>query len=224
MSNPIGALFGRSPIRPIEGHMAKAQACVVLLSEFLEAGFAGNWDQASEIQQQIVEAEKDADEIKRDIRTHLPRSLFLPVARSDLLELLRIQDRMANRAKESANLVLLRKLTPPADLIKPVQEYCGSCLKTSEQALRAINELDELLETGFKGREANYVEGLIAELDKMETASESAQQELRAKIFQHEASMAPVEVMFLYKLVDLIGDIAVVSHKVGGRLLQLMAN
>ena len=224
MTNLIGALFGRSPIRPIEGHMARAQSCVALSGEFLEAGFQKDWQQAESIRQQIIAAKRDADEIKRDIRTHLPRSLFLPVARADLLELLRIQDRMTNRSREIADLILVRKMVLPQDLTGPVRDYFNVSLETSEQALKAVNELDELLETGFRGKEAAFVESLIAELDDMETRSEAAQIRLRTLLFQHEQTIPPVEVMFLYKLVELIGDIAVISHKVGGRLLQLMAH
>ncbi len=223
MNNPISALFGPSPIRPIQEHMAKAQSCIALLGDFLEASFSKNWKEAEEIQQAIHKKENEADTLKREIRTHLPRSLWLPVARNDLLEMLQIQDRLANRARDIAGIMLGRKIEIPEELVECVRDYYQKNLNTSAQALKAINELDELLETGFRGREATLVEELVVELDELEHQSDLSQIKLRAMLFQMEDSLPPVHVIFLYKIIDRLGELADISQKVGSRLLLLIA-
>ena len=223
MNNPISALFGPSPIRPIQEHMAKAQSCIALLGDFLEASFSKNWKEAEEIQQAIHKKENEADTLKREIRTHLPRSLWLPVARNDLLEMLHIQDHLANRARDIAGIMLGRKIEIPEELVECVRDYYQKNLNTSTQALKAINELDELLETGFRGREATLVEELVVELDELEHQSDLSQIKLRAMLFQMEDSLPPVHVIFLYKIIDRLGELADISQKVGSRLLLLIA-
>ncbi len=223
MSNPITALFGPSPIRPIQKHMAKAQGCITLLGDFLEASFTKDWAKAEEVQKAIHQAENEADSLKREIRTHLPRSLWLPVARNDLLEMLQFQDRLANRAREIAGIMLGRKIEIPEELVESVRDYYQINLNTSAQALKAINELDGLLETGFRGREANLVEELLEELDELEHQSDVSQVKLRAMLFQMEDSLPPVNVIFLYRVIDRLGELADISQKVGGRLLLLIA-
>jgi predicted phosphate transport protein (TIGR00153 family) len=223
MNNPISALFGRSPIRPIQQHMAKAQSCITLLGDFLEASYNKDWLKAEEIQLAIHNTENEADALKREIRTHLPRSLWLPVARNDLLEMLQIQDRLANQARDIAGIMLGRKIEIPEELIECVRDYYQKNLNTSMQALKAINELDELLETGFRGKEATLVEGLVVELDELEHQSDVSQVKLRAMLFQLEDSLPPVHVMFLYKIIDRLGELADISQKVGSRLLLLIA-
>ena len=223
MNNPISALFGPSPIRPIQEHMAKAQSCIALLGDFLEASFSKKWKEAEEIQQAIHKKENEADTLKREIRTHLPRSLWLPVARNDLLEMLQIQDRLANRARDIAGIMLGRKIEIPAELVECVRDYYQKNLNTSAQALKAINELDELLETGFRGKEATLVEGLVVELDELEHQSDVSQVKLRAMLFQMEDSLPPVHVIFLYKIIDRLGELADISQKIGSRLLLLIA-
>ena len=223
MNNPISALFGPSPIRPIQEHMAKAQSCIALLGDFLEASFSKNWKEAEEIQQAIHKKENEADTLKREIRTHLPRSLWLPVARNDLLEMLHIQDHLANRARDIAGIMLGRKIEIPAELVECVRDYYQKNLNTSAQALKAINELDELLETGFRGKEATLVEELVVELDELEHQSDVSQVKLRAMLFQMEDSLPPVHVIFLYKIIDRLGELADISQKVGSRLLLLIA-
>jgi len=223
MSNPITALFGPSPIRPIQKHMAKAQGCITLLGDFLEASFTKDWAKAEEVQKAIHQAENEADSLKREIRTHLPRSLWLPVARNDLLEMLQFQDRLANRAREIAGIMLGRKIEIPEELVESVRDYYQINLNTSAQALKAINELDGLLETGFRGREATLVEELLEELDELEHQSDVSQVKLRAMLFQMEDSLPPVNVIFLYRVIDRLGELADISQKVGGRLLLLIA-
>ena len=223
MNNPISALFGRSPIRPIQQHMAKAQSCITLLGDFLEASYNNDWLKAEEIQLAIHNTENEADALKREIRTHLPRSLWLPVSRNDLLEMLQIQDRLANQARDIAGIMLGRKIEIPEELIECVRDYYQKNLNTSMQALKAINELDELLETGFRGSEATLVEGLVVELDELEHQSDVSQVKLRGMLFQIEDSLPPVDVMFLYKIIDRLGELADVSQKIGSRLLLLIA-
>ena len=223
MNNPISALFGPSPIRPIQKHMAKAQNCITLLGDFLEATYSKDWQKAEEIQETICKTENEADTLKREIRTHLPRSLWLPVARNDLLEMLQIQDRLANRARDIAGLMLGRKIEIPIELVEGVRDYYHKNLNTSAQALKAINELDELLETGFRGKEATLVEELVVELDELEHQSDVSQIKLRAMLFQMEDSLPPVHVIFLYKIIDRLGELADISQKIGSRLLLLIA-
>lgn len=223
MSNPLSAVFGRSPIGPIQKHMAKAQKCVVLLGDFLEATFVKDWDRAAILQQEIRSCENEADALKSNVRTKLPKNLFLPVPRTDLLELLSTQDSLANRAKDIAGLMLGRKMEIPESLVSAVREYFQESLHASEQALKIINQLGELLETGFRGRKVELVEVLILELDELEHKTDVSQIKLRAKLFELEAALPPVNVMFLYKIIDSIGDLADISQKIGGRLLLLLA-
>lgn len=203
--------------------MAIAHQCVKLLGEFLEASFVKDWDLALELQQQIRDKENTADDLKSNVRTNLPKSLFLPVSRTDLLELLHTQDKLANKAKDVAGLMLGRKMVVPESLVQEVRAYYKESLLASNQALKVINELDELLETGFRGKEVDLVESLINELDDLEHQTDVSQVKLRAKLFALEESLPAVHVMFLYKVIDQIGDLADISESVGARLLLLIA-
>ena len=223
MPSSFSNMFGRSSIRPMQTHMAKAQSCVILLGDFLEATYARDWKLAASLQKAIRKAENEADRLKRNVRTRLPKSLFLPVPRTDLLELLTTQDQLANRAKDIAGLMLGRKMEIPESLVDSFRKYFKESLSASEQAVKVINELDELVETGFRGKEVNLVESFIVDLDKLEHNSDVIQIKVRANLFKLESSLPPVNVMFLYKIIDLIGDLADISQKVGSRLLLLMA-
>ncbi|MFG0380329.1 TIGR00153 family protein [Pseudomonas sp. zbq_18] len=222
-TNPFVSLFGRSPIGPMQQHIAKAHECAANLVPFFEAVMAQDWAEVARVQQEMVRLEKEADKLKKSVRLNLPKSLFLPVPRSDLLELLSVQDKVANKAKDIAGLMLGREMAIPAELQPLIRAFVQRTVDASAQALRAMNELDELLETGFGGREAKLVENLVEELDGIEDDTDRLQIEVRRTLFKLEKDLPPVDVMFLYQIIDWVGDVADRAQRVGNRLEQLLA-
>jgi predicted phosphate transport protein (TIGR00153 family) len=221
--SPILNVFGRSPIKPLQKHMAKAHDAAHLLVAFFKATFADDWQAAGQIQQRIDQIESEADQLKRDLRLHLPKGLFLPVPRTDVLEILALQDRIANQAEDIAGLVIGRRMRIPAKIEVQYMVFLERCLAATVQAHKAINELDELLETGFKGNEVKLVEQMILELDKIEHDTDTLQIEVRQALFQIESELPPVDVVFLYKVLEWTGDLADRSQMVGGQLHLLLA-
>jgi len=222
-NNPILQMLSRSPFKPMQEHIAKAQACAVELIPFFEAVIAEEWEKAEAIQQRIAVLEGEADAMKKDVRQNLPKSIFLPVARTDLLELLRMQDKIANRAKDIAGLMVGRQMRIPEQLQSLMTEYVRTSLSTSEQALKALNELDELVTSGFGGHEVDMVEEMIHQLDDREHKTDELERQVRNALFKIEKDLDPVDVMFMYNVINWIGDLADRAQQVGSRLHLLLA-
>lgn len=223
IKSPIFNVFGRSPIRPLQQHIEKAHQAVEQLREFFKAVQNNDWQKATDIHQIILTIEKDADSIKKDLRLHLPKGLFLPVPRGDILGILHMQDELANLAQDIAGLVIGRKLHIPDEFFHDYQLFLDRCIEASMQARKAINELDELLETSFRGNEVKILENMVNELDQIENSSDEMQIKIRQRLFSIEKDLQPVNVMFLYKIIELTGDLADAAQSIGGRLLLLVA-
>ena len=219
----IAGLFGRSPIEPLLQHYDTVHRCVEGLGDFFTAIGAGDWEAATNARNRIVELENKADKLKKEFRLNLPKSLMLPVPRSDLLELISVQDKVANKAKDIAGLMLGRRMALPTELVPAMTEYLNGAVETSAQACKAISQIEELVETGFSGREIRMVEELIEELDRLERANDEQQIHIRAALFKLEHKLPPVDVIFLYTIIEWIGDLADRAQKVGGRLQLLLA-
>lgn len=222
-SNPLSKLFGRSPFRPLQEHIAKAYAATEQLQPFMAAAIAGDWETARDLRKQISQLEHEADELKKHIRLSLPNTLFMPVSRSDLLELVSLQDKIANRAKDIAGLMLGREMQIPEPLIEPMVEFVRSGVLAVEQTQQTINELDELLESGFGQQVTDLLNEMIRTLDQLEHQADRLEIEIRRKLFVLEKDWPPVDVMFLYKVIDMIGDLSDRAQRVGGRLQIMMA-
>ncbi len=219
----IFSMFGTSPVRPMQQHMAKVQDCINELIPFFEAALVGDWEKAAEEQKKISDLESAADELKRELRLHLPKGLMMAMSRRDLLETLTMQDRIANKAKDIAGLMLGRKMTFPEDVSPLVISFVRRCIDAAAQAQTVINELDELVETGFRGREVELVESMINRLDEIESDTDRIQVEVRSKLFAQEKDLPPVDVMFIYRVVEWIGDLADLAQRVGSRLEVMLA-
>lgn len=222
-NNPILQMFARSPFKPMQEHFTKAQEAAIELKPFLQALLNNDWEAAKTIQYRIAALEGEADEMKRSIRQNLPGNLFLPVPRGDLLDLLRTQDRVANRAKDIAGMMLGRQMQVPEAIQDELVSFLDTAIQTTEQAVIALNELDELLAAGFRGHEVKVVEKLIDELDRLEHVNDEHERQLRNSLFSIERDVYPVDVIFLYRIIDDIGDLANYAQHVGSRLQLLLA-
>ncbi len=224
MANLLANIFGSSPVGPLEKHVDIAYRCAKQLDGFFLAAIAGDWEKAAELRDKIASLEHEADDLKKEIRMHLPKSLFMPVPREDLLELLLVQDMMANKAKDVSGLVLGRKMKIPEGIADDFKRFVSRNIDAAKQARKSVRELDELFTTGFRGAEASVVAALVEELDRIETETDDLQAALRASLFQLESSLDPVSVIFLYKIIELTGEIADMAERVGRRLELLLSH
>ena len=81
-----------------------------------------------------------------------------------------------------------------------------------------------LFTSGFRGAEVSLVESLIDELDQIETDTDTRQANLQSALFVVESSLEPVNVIFLYWVIELTGEIADMAERVGHRLELLLSH
>jgi predicted phosphate transport protein (TIGR00153 family) len=170
-----------------------------------------------------VKGEHKADLLKKELRHNLPKGLFMPIDRRDLLDVLLMQDQIANQGKSIARMITGRKMTLPAEMQELFLEFVGKSVLTVRRALDVINELDELLESGFRGREVDHVEDMLTELGAIETEVDHMQNKLKGILFELEDDLRPTDVMFTYRLIDWVGRVADDAEKVGSRLQLMLA-
>ncbi len=222
MGSYLSKIFSASPLHELQLHMSKVAACSAQLVPLFEALNTRDSIRIGKIQQRIHKLENEADDIKRQVRLHLPRSLFLPVDRTDLLELLSIQDHIANTAQDIAGVLLGRKMQLPTNTGAVFLEFVTSAVAASAQAEQTVTEVNELFESGFRGAEVEIMESMITKLDDIERHTDEIEVTIRARVFAMEDELNPVDVMFLYKIIDWIGDLADDAQRVGSRLQLMM--
>ena len=222
-TNPLASLFGRNPFRSLQEHMRVAIQCVDEVPGLFEALAVQDRERVMQIKERIFELEELADQVKNRLREQLPRGMFMPVDRRDLLEVLDMQDSMADVAQDIAGLLVERSMEIPEAMVEPLLALVKKCAEVCHHAAKIIEQLDELLEMGFRGREVAQVEEMIMQLNEVEDVTDTMGIELARQLFQHEDELNPVSVIFWYRLIEWIGDLADYAEKVGNRLRLLIA-
>jgi hypothetical protein len=197
--------------------------CAHEIPPLFDALAAGDDERVASIKGKIFEREAEADRIKNEMRGALPKSLFMPVDRRDLLEVLQMQDSIADTAQDIAGLLVERPMGLPDFLQEPMMMLSRRCVDTCDQSAKIIEELDELLAMGFRGREADRVEEMVEALNLIEDETDELGLALARRLFEHEDEIKPVSVMMWYQIIQWVGDLADYAEKVGDRLRLLIA-
>lgn len=190
---------------------------------FFEAARDRDEERLVSIKNEIFRLEHEADIVKSKLRSRLPRTLFLPVDRSDILALLSAQDGIADKVQDIAGLVVLRNMKIPDFLVQPLFPYIARNLDAVNLCVTIINELDELLEIGFRGRGAKQVRAMLKELHTIETDTDRLGMEITSILFRHEEEIKPLNAVYWGKVLGLIGEIADRAENVGNRLRLFIA-
>lgn len=213
----ISEVISHSPLAMLERHAGICVDCVKHLPAYFAQAQAGHWAKASTLRSDICRLEGLADELKEEVRSNLPRGLWMSVSRADLLELVRMQDKMANGVKEISGISLGRKLVFPAPLVGDLSAYLAEVVDVSAVILKIIGALRELSRSAFGTRQTNVLLDYIAEVEAGERRSDEMQVMLRSSLMEHEKDISPVDAMFLYQLLSGIGEIADSAEKVAHR-------
>lgn len=220
----LSEVLSTSPLAIMERHAEACLDCVQRLAPYFEAVQAGNWKRAEAIQQEIARLEALADDIKLDVRKNLPRGLWMSVSRPDLLELVRVQDKMANETKDIAGLSLGRQLMFPQQLEKSLFKFIATVTDAAEKAVEVVGATRELSRTAFSSRQVAAISNKCVLVEKIERKSDDMQSKLRAKLRRHEEDLSPIDVIFLYQLLTNIGEIADHAEKVSHRAQIIAAS
>ena len=207
MRNVLG-LFGRSPFKPLADHAERVHETVQLIPELFDAFMAEEWERTQEIYERISKLEHKADNLKNEIRDHLPKSMFMPVDRGDVLLFLKEQDGIADAAEDLGVVLTMRKTPSPDALRDQVREFVGHVVETSGAWHDVAAELPVLQEVSFTGPEVEKTISRINEIADMEWKADQKQWAVSRKLFEHEESLGAVSVMIWMHALQALGGIA----------------
>ena len=183
-------VFGRSPFVPLQMHMDKVGECVHLIPDLIAAYRRGDSAEVRMLSEKASQLEHEADNIKQDIRNSMPRGLFMPIQRASLLNILRLQDKLANRAEDIGVLLTFKQAKSCDGFDEGFDSFIEKSLETFDLARDIIQQLDELLETGFGGAEARKVREMVDEVAAREHETDVAQRELVRVLLANEGSLS----------------------------------
>lgn len=222
MLSTIARLFGKSPFNPLQSHMKKVSSCMKKLTEIFENLQNKKPEELEKLVKELSKLEHEADLTKNDIRNHLPKSLFLPIDRSQFLEILSIQDNISDKAEDIGHLLILYPTSELGDLCNHLKSLFEKNMEAFWDTRNIIKELHELLESSFGGIEAEKVKTIIEQTSRKEYEADKLKHELMKEFFQ-TAENVKTPVFYLYtRLVEEINQISHISEKLANRIRMIL--
>lgn len=219
----ILSIFGKSPFGHLQQHMRKVKECVDRIVPLMEALIKRDYDEVEKEASLISKLEHKADLMKDIIRNELPKNIFLPVNRGDLLTVLSCQDDISDTAEDVGVLLTMRKMVLPEELQSDLEVFLNKVMIVCNQAFTIMEEIDELVETSFRGLEAAKVLQMIDELGTMEWETDKKQLILAKKLLAMEDSLKPIDIFMWMKIFEKIGDLANDAERMGNRLRLMLS-
>ena len=217
------ALFGRSPFKPIQANMEKGRACIERIKPIINAIIDNEPAEFDRLFKEISDLESEADIIKNDIRSHLPKSIFLPIDRRDLLEVLDIQEELPDTIQDIGIMLTLRPLKLPADMKEPLNNLIDEVATVCNQAADMVQEFDELVETSFGGKEAEKVLAMIEQINADETVADGTERAAAKNLFDLEKEVEVLDVIMWSRVINKLGDLADSAERMANRLRLMIA-
>ncbi len=225
MVRNIFKIFARSPFGPLTEHLKKCGETADKVPEIIDALKSGDSALTKKLAKEVMQLEHEADEIKHKIRDHVPKTLFLPVDRRDLLRLLSAQDEIADRVEDLAVVVTLKPDFPvPDELVEELDRVTGLVMDCVKRALEIGDALEDLLEAGFAGPDADKVGNLIKELGRQEHVADKRQYKLSQKLIRVADKLKKEELMLWVELIKNLGRIANAAERYSKQLRNTLAH
>jgi uncharacterized protein len=212
----IARLFGKSPFAPLQTHMTRVTHCMEKLAEIMKA-----LPPSDRMVEELCRLEHEADLTKNDIRNHLPKNIYLPIERGHFLDILSIQDSIADQAEEIGLSLKLRPLNS-SPLLPDLEVLFKKSYDTFISVRKIIGEIYELLESSFGGIEAEKVKLMVELTALKEYEAKKFQRTLKTKLFAQGEGLSAPDFYLFAKLIEDIGNISIISERLANRIRMVL--
>lgn len=218
----IARLFGQSPFAPLQSHINKVASCMEKLTTMIGTLGTADKKMIETLSAELSEYEHEADLAKNDIRNHLPKSIFLPIDRGQFLEILAVQDSIADRAEEVGILFTLHPLEHYQQFERSFTAFYALALETFNSSLKIMREVEELIESSFGGVEAEKVKAMVEETAYKEHKATLAKHALLKQIFSSGTTLSPPAFYIWMKVIEAISNISGSSERLANRIRMIL--
>ncbi|MCH9617274.1 MAG: hypothetical protein SP4CHLAM5_07980 [Chlamydiia bacterium] len=220
--NIFSSLFPRTPLSHLQLHMEKTCACLAKLKELCQIREKAEPCEIEKIAKKISELEHDADLIKNDIRSSLPKSFLFSMDRINFLEILTLQDNLADTAEDISDILILKKLSPLPALEEKLHEYIDTNLDATWILKEIVFNLDTLIEASFGGPIAVKMKGQIHDITVKEHEADVIKKEVKKTLFSLADQLEFADFILWLNFIEEIGVISHFAEKEALRIGMLL--
>ncbi len=197
-----------SPYKVLQEHFKRVCKAVRKLDKMVKLYLEGNFTEASSVSVEISRLEREADELKRHLRATLPRKIFMPISKEDLLAILASNERIADTCQDVAQILDMRETIIPEGLHPLLERFLGHIIDAVDSLRDMMNHLERLLESTFAKVETNVIITLGHKVHEHEYKADSVNKELSRAIYALEGKESPMALVHLMRFTDVLDSVA----------------
>ena len=219
----IGKLFGSSPFAQIQLHMKQVGRCIEKMTEALEAMQRGEFDKLEGLAAEVSHREHAADQIKQDIRNRLVKRFFMPVDRSDVLDIVSMQDSLADTAEDLCVVMTMKQVPILDECREDFSELIRHNLEAFSVVSQIVLQLDELIESGFGGPEGEKIRSMAQDVAFAEHQADMVQASLLKKLYANDTQFTVGEFHLWMRITRILSRISNISENLANRILKTLS-
>ena len=216
----ISSLFHVSPFINLQRHADKVKECAHLFKEAAVCHIDKDCREFDMLTENVSVLENQADDIKRNIRNHLPRGILMPVDKFQFLWYLREQDKVLDQVEEALFWLSFRPRSIPPEVSEDIHKLIEAVIPPIEM----LSDLVALANRYFRSRSKqtrDEIKALIRDIRKYEGKADDIERALKYKLFS--VLDDPMVVFHLVQLVEIVGDISDHAQNASDRMRAMIA-
>lgn len=216
----LSSLFYRSPFKELQKHADKVKECARLFREAAVCHIGQECKEFDLLTERVARLESEADDIKRNIRNHLPKGILMPVDKFEFFDYLREQDKVLDEVEDALFWLSFRPRGIPDEVSTDIHHLVEAVIPPIER----LSDLVALATEYFRSKseaQRTKMKGLIRDIRQYERETDLLERELNFKIFG--IIKDPLVVFHLVRLVEIIADIADHAQNASDRMRVMIA-
>ncbi|MFA4640203.1 TIGR00153 family protein [Pyrococcus kukulkanii] len=184
-------LFAKSPFKPLIKHAEVVVQTVETLEKALDLWAQENYEEMRKYAIEVDRLEDVADRIKMELRNSVTSKLLMPVQRTDILEYLHMQDKVADAAEDTAKWLLVKKeINVPQEIRELILKMGRESIKAAKLVYEAIRQMDTVVESGFSDAEIEKEYEIIKQIEEVESKIDGLDTKLMELVLNNNLSWA----------------------------------
>ena len=215
------SLFYESPFVKLKRHADKVKECAWMFKEAVHCYVQQDCDKFEDLTEEVAKLESQADELKRNLRNHLPRGIFMPMDKFVFLDCLREQDHVVDDVEEALYWLSFKPMGKiPEDLVEDFLDLVDAVIP----AIEKMPDMSEQALVYFRNsteENRNKLKSTVREIYQAEKEADHLEHELKKRAFA--VLKDPVEIYHIVRLVEIVGDICDHAQNASDRMRTMIA-
>ena len=219
---PILQTLRKSPFAGLQIHFKYVKLGINALEKTVKYYLHQDYTNFKKYAEKVYKYEQQADQMKGNIRNHLPKFIFIPIDKRDFLELLKESDAILDSAEDIAVLMDMRKTKEPNEMKSNFQAVMKRAIETVETLVQAMEMFKIMLETSFGGKTRQDIKNVIHDIHKLEHESDLIEKKISKQLF-NDKNLDSISTIHLLKIIDRIGCIADHAENAADKIRAMLA-